>query len=170
MDNLEKLSDVLGTKPIRAYYRGSNIKGPSDKPNELGQAPRTEAFASAFRLDVLPAGYDRNYSHITLGKLFFEHKPGTAGVATGLQARVAMFGGAKSGITRPGETYASDRGADSLAGMLVHELSHHVCNTVDAVLPVGSPNPGGKCYGKNCCIWLAQQQPADAITNADNYE
>ena len=169
-DNFKRLSDVLGTKPIRAYYRGSHIKGPSDKPNEPGKAPTTEAFASAFRLAVLPAGYDRNFSHITLGKLFFAHKAKTAGVAPGIQARVAMFGGAVGNLSRPGDPYASDRGADSLAGVLVHELSHHVCNTVDAVLPVGSPNPGGKCYGKNCCAWLAQHRPADAITNADSYE
>ena len=68
--NLKTLADVLGTKPIRVYYRGTNIKGPSDKPNEQGVAPKNDAFASAFKFSVLPASYDRTFSHVTLGENF----------------------------------------------------------------------------------------------------
>jgi len=170
--NLKTLNDVLGASPICVYYRGSRVTGkqPSDKPNENDKMNKSTAFASAFRRTDLPGVYDRAYAHVTLAEKFFNYNTQKDGVSSQLQARVAMFGGAKANLSRPGKTYASTSGKDSIAGALVHELSHNLCNTDDITLPVGSPDPGEDCYGHDNCIWLKNNRPADAIKNADNYE
>lgn len=168
--NLKKLTDVLGTTPIRLYYRGTNIKGPSDKPNEDGAAPTSQAFASAFKLSKLPASYDRKFSHVTLGEKFFNFRAQSPGVGGQIANQVAMFGGAAARLTRPNTTFATTTGTNSIGGVLVHELSHHVCDTEDIALPAGSPNAGNKCYGQGNCRWLAANVPGDAIKNADTYE
>jgi hypothetical protein len=170
--NLKTLNDVLGARPICVYYRGSRVTGkqPSDKPNDNGSMNKSTAFASAFKRTDLPAVYDSTYAHVTLAEKFFNYKTKNAGVSGKLQARVAMFGGAKANLSRPGKTYASTSGKDSIAGALVHELSHNLCDTDDITLPVGSPSPGNDCYGHTNCTWLKNNRPADAINNADNYE
>jgi len=169
--NLKKLSDVLGTKPICVYYRGSNLKGPSDEAGENTVAPKETAFAAAWTATNMPAELDRTCAHVVLGEKFFNYKGTQAGVGGGIADRVAMFGGAKDGLTRPSrEAYASSTGADSLAGVLVHELSHNICDTDDVELKAPSPNAGEPCYGKTDCKWLAEHVPDDAINNADNYE
>jgi len=169
--NLKSLTDVLGATPIRVYYRGSNIKGPSDKPNEVGAAPKNTAFASAFRSAVVPAGYDRAFAHVTLGEKFFNYKAEQAGVDAGISARVAVFGAVNPKLSRPTTAFASTTGKDSISGVLVHELSHHICDTLDIDLPANHPTaPGKKCYGQVKCKWLATNVPADAIRNADSYE
>lgn len=169
--NLKSLTDVLGATPIRVYYRGSNIKGPSDKPNEPGAAPKKEAFASAHRSGVIPASFDRAFAHITLGEKFFNYRADTAGVGAGISAQVAVFGAVNPNLTRPTTAFASTSGTNSTAGVLIHELSHHICDTQDIELPANHPTAAGKkCYGQVKCKWLATNVPADAIRNADSYE
>ncbi len=172
--NLKKLSDVLGSKPICVYYRGTNLKGPSDEAGENKAAPKETAFAAAWRTEDMPADLKRafstTFSHVVLGEKFFNYKGKRTGVASNIAARVAMFGPVRTGLTRPTETYASTTGSDSVAGVLVHELSHNICNTDDVELPSPSPNAGEDCYGQENCKWLAQHVPAGAIKNADTYE
>lgn len=45
----------------------------------------------------------------------------------------------------------------SQIGVLFHEFTHAIFNTVDTV------------YGRDACIQLARQSPEDAVRNADNY-
>jgi len=156
--NLKSLTDVLGTKPIRVYYRGKKIKGPSDKPNEHDAAEELgDAYGSAFRLSSIPAEYDKTYSHLTLGTPFFK---------TG-----AMDAAARK-----------DAGEPELrpAGTLVHELSHNICDTQDVEMPPASfaahpdwqkeDGHGAKAYFEEKCHWLAQNAPELAINNADSYD
>jgi uncharacterized Zn-binding protein involved in type VI secretion len=62
-----------------------------------------------------------------------------------------------------------DTGENSRAGTIVHELSHFrdVGGTKDVVHPACG---GKKCYGTTNAENLAKQSPADAQTNADNFE
>jgi hypothetical protein len=53
---------------------------------------------------------------------------------------------------------------DSIAGVIIHELSHAICSTEDVIYN------GAKTYGPKKCHALAGADPALAITNADSYE
>ena len=44
------------------------------------------------------------------------------------------------------------------------DVLNTVLNTVDYILPNGAT-----CYGRDNCQWLAQNDPGNAIRNADNY-
>ena len=67
-----------------------------------------------------------------------------------------------------------------LAGTLVHELSHNICDTQDVEMPPASfaahpdwrkeDGQGVKCYFEEKCQWLANNVPDLAINNADNYD
>jgi hypothetical protein len=54
-------------------------------------------------------------------------------------------------------------------GTIIHELSHLVSSTLDVQTGVGADNRSVTCYGAMFCLRLASLQPANAITNADNY-
>lgn len=134
--NLKKLHDTIATKPIRLYYRGPKVKGPEDKPQKSVAATPLSAFASAFTASDLPGFYDRKFGHVTLGQTFFD--------------------GTK---TTPG-------GKDSFGGVLLHELSHHICDTADEE----RPDNNEETYGHDDCKWLATNYPVLACNNADNLE
>ncbi len=53
---------------------------------------------------------------------------------------------------------------DSMGGVMIHELSHAICQTADVVYQ------GIVTYGEDRCQLLAQGDPDLAITNADCYE
>lgn len=56
-------------------------------------------------------------------------------------------------------------GQDSQTGTIIHELSHLIGHTVDAVIPGGAV----VAYGEAACKTLVAANPALAMTNADNY-
>lgn len=134
--NLKKLHDAIATKPIRLYYRGPKTKGPEDKPRKSDAATPLGAFASAFTASSLPPYYDTKFGHVTLGNLFFN------------------------------KTKTTTSSQDSIGGVLLHELSHHICDTDD----VKRPDTHKETYGQDDCKWLATNHPPLAIKNADNYE
>jgi len=63
-------------------------------------------------------------------------------------------------------TKSSIYGFDSMAGVVIHELSHTICDTDDEVYP-GTTT---ECYGEDLCQRLALNYPEKAVNNADNYE
>jgi hypothetical protein len=184
LGNLKLINAELYKKPVVLFYRGMRISGnlPGDKPNENGAATTSTAFASAFRATALPASYDRSFSYITLGQKFFGFSGGNVSASKPMQApsqgilnRVAALNNAAglqggSALTavakRPQAPSTTISGNDSIGGVLLHELSHHLCNTKDEV----HPGTGQQTYGTASCLTLATGWPALAINNADNYE
>lgn len=63
-------------------------------------------------------------------------------------------------------------GSDNQAGVLLHELSHFrdVGGTTDVTRPPGVLPIGEVAYGQQNALWLANNDPADALKNADNFE
>lgn len=53
---------------------------------------------------------------------------------------------------------------DSIAGVIIHELTHAICGTDDVVYK------GVQTYGPALCDRLARERPDLAINNADTYE
>ncbi len=51
----------------------------------------------------------------------------------------------------------------SVAGVLLHEVSHNAVGTTDHVVS------GQAMYGPNFCSWLARTNPAKTVDNADSY-
>lgn len=58
------------------------------------------------------------------------------------------------------------KGADSVAGTLIHELSHNICSTMDHK----NVSDTSDCYGLEDCLELAELKPSRAFYNADNIE
>jgi hypothetical protein len=177
--NLKTLNDQLFLKQVIVYYRGLRVSGPTDDAADaqLLAQPR-DAFAAAWNANSRSIkSYNRNFAHIEVGRKFFSFTGKNAGqdfgvlqgVSPGIANRIqALTGGTATAVTRlPAAPRASVSGTDSLGGVLIHELSHHLCGTADEVMP-GTVNT--KAYGQNKCTTLAAQAPNKAINNADNYE
>jgi hypothetical protein len=130
------------TSDIKLYYRGdeSLIGKRNDYPNKTGNLTAADV-----------SGYAESFSGaknniIGLCKLFFEKEDATQ------RAKMNL------------------RGADSVGGTLVHELSHNLCETKDH-----EGMDGGACYGTEDCLKLAGLPakpglPRRAWYNADNIE
>lgn len=67
--------------------------------------------------------------------------------------------------SRTGARVLSTNGYSSAGGVLLHELSHNLCDTEDHRLESGK-----ECYGVADCRLLAEQSPHRAWDNADSIE
>ena len=57
----------------------------------------------------------------------------------------------------------------SIAGTILHELTHFLCSTADEVHSVCTGWDGGKCYGNANVKALAGTDQTKACNNADSY-
>ena len=63
--------------------------------------------------------------------------------------------------------YKTSTDRDSAFQTVAHELSHLLMGTKDHPWQSGQEKP--KCYGEEKCRWLASNNDARALTNADNW-
>lgn len=135
-DNLQKIHKALCERTVKLYYRGAKAQGGSDLP-----------IAEPWSVDGL----------IHPGSFF--------GAAWPVQP--AAFDQTKTHMLLGSAFFDTLRhGADSTAGVIIHELSHAICQTKDEI----HPGTGQTCYGHVVCQDIAQNHVALAINNADNYE
>jgi hypothetical protein len=122
---INDIHGALSGKPVILYYRGDKAQGHSDCAAEPGNITGEDYFGATWRPASMPAVLNKAFSHIFLGKTFFE---------------------------------SGAYGQDSIVGVIIHELSHAISDTVDIV------------YGPQLCQQLARERPDDAVKNADCYE
>jgi hypothetical protein len=121
---------------INVYYRDAETKGkPNDYPDGAGK--------TITERDV--SGYAESSSG---------DRDGVIGLCRAFFAK-----------ERKGNRKINLKGFDSVGGVLIHELSHNLCNTDDHEL-----NDGTDAYETANCGQLATEAPSRAWYNADNIE
>lgn len=152
---LKKLHDSIATKPICLYYRGPKAKGPQDEPHTSALNTPDDSFAEAYTEETIQRlpQFDKKFNHITLCKAFFARHKKVTNSKKGTVKNVTI-------------TSTKMKGYDSVPGVLLHELTHHVCNTEDET----RPDNGEATYGTADCTWLKNNHVDLAANNADNYE
>lgn len=130
--------DDFITSDINVYYRGDNslLGKPNDYPGK-----------SALKLN----------NHDLSG--FAESFSGMQNSIVGLCS--LFFAKDKKNSVKMNRT-----GRDSVAGTLIHELSHNICATRDHA----TYDDTATCYGVGGCLNLASNKPSRAFYNADNIE
>ena len=158
--NIDKIYSALTRKPVLLYYRGSKVKGNciDDSPMPTGKAEASGAVAFTYGAGVMA-------SHPTL--LPFRNQPKCTAVTHVWLGGAAFNTGASGPTTTGGKRAVS--GTMSIAGTLLHELSHFLCDTEDEGHPLCVGWASNKCYGPANVSRLAGADTTKACNNADNY-
>jgi hypothetical protein len=140
LDNIRDIYDALYGRPVVLYYRGASAAvGPSDCPGDNDSSRPEDFFGATWNKKALEARYKKG-----LNKEYTHVFLGEEFYST-----VTEFN-------------------DSMAGVVIHELSHAICGTEDVTIVID--NKSYDAYGVDLCHRLASSRPEDAIKNADNYE
>jgi hypothetical protein len=157
--NIEKIHAVLTRKPVLLYYRGTRVGGIDDSGDFSGAASSTGSVAETWT-DSQISNVNSNLhvyktdakcssvSHVWLGTAAFEKGASGPSSTSGKRAVV---------------------GEMSIAGTILHELSHLICSTADEADPVCNGWTGNKCYGSANVKTLATTDQTKACNNADSY-
>jgi hypothetical protein len=147
-ENIQKLHKALGTKPVALYYRGEKVRGIDNSPDPTGRVSPATGIAETWSRGAQARGINLHvyqndracapFSHIWLCKGAFE----------------------KNAVTHRKRQVT---GSMSIAGTILHELSHYHCNTNDRG-PFATEH-----YGDGNCQPLAGNNPDYAVNNADSY-
>lgn len=141
-NNIELLHNVLSSKPVSVYYRGPKAEGIDDSPDPTGSASPSDDVASTWAHTTRRGTFHRyqndpvctRFSHVWFGEDAFD--------------RDQRISGAHG----------------SIAGAILHELSHYHCDT-NGTAPYNTEH-----YGATACHNLANNDPAYACRNADSYQ
>lgn len=135
-NNIRALHDALNSKPVVLYYRGDKVSGPTDCDAETG--------------NLAPPAADKQYFGAAWKP---QHLPPELDKKFTYIFLGELFFSTSSVFSQ-----------DSIAGVIIHELSHSICGTDDVIYK------GGPTYGADACKVLATEKPQLAVHNADSYE
>jgi len=155
--NIGKIYKALTTKPVLLYYRGSKVGGIDDSADSSGAASSTTSVAETWtdtQLTNIPSLHSyKNEAkcaavvHIWMGNAAFTAASGPAST------------GGKRAVS----------GQMSIAGTILHEISHYACATADESHALCTWGSSDKCYGSVNVAALATADVTKACNNADSY-
>lgn len=156
--NIDKIYTAITTKPVFLYFRGGAVKGIDDSADNAGLAASTTSVAETWtdtQLTNIPSLHSYKneakcaaVTHIWMGAAAF--RSGASGPKST---------GGKRGVT----------GSMSIAGTILHEISHYACATADESHAVCHWGTSDKCYGDANVGALAVADQVKACNNADSY-
>jgi hypothetical protein len=156
--NINKIYKALTTKPVLLYYRGDKVAGVDDSADSTGAAKSTTSVAETWT--------DTQLTNIP--SLHSYKNEAKCSAVTHIWMGSAAFTTGSSGPQSTGGKRAVS-GKMSIAGTILHEISHYACATADEADPVCLGWGGGKCYGNANVAALANADPVKACNNADSY-
>ena len=157
-DNINAIYKALTTKPVLLYYRGSKVKGIDDSGDTSGKASSTTSVAETWtdaQLTNIPSLHA------------YKNEPKCAAVLHVWMGSAAFESGSSGPSSTGGKRAIS--GNMSIAGTILHEISHYACSTADESHAVCSWGSSDKCYGTANVTALATADVVKACNNADSY-
>jgi hypothetical protein len=143
-DNLRAMYLDATHRTLKIYYRGPGAKGKLDDKPGLGyHSPYVQLMDEPLLYGCFTPGWgdpgELDRTHVVLGGRFFSHCEERAN--------------------------PNDVERMSGAGVVIHELSHAVCNTKD----IDGRDNVKVLYGPRKCKAAAIERPDSVVNNADNY-
>jgi hypothetical protein len=156
--NINKIYKALTSKPVLLYYRGSKVAGIDDSADNTGKVSSTTSVAETWtdtQLTNIPSLH--SYKNEAKCSAVLHIWMGSAAFDTGA-----------SGPTSTGGKRAIS-GNMSIAGTILHEISHYACATEDETDVVCNWGASKSCYGIANVNALAVADVVKACNNADSY-
>lgn len=156
--NINKVYKALTTKPVLLYYRGGKVAGVDDSADSTGGAKSTTSVAETWT--------DTQLTNIA--SLHSYKNEAKCSAVTHIWMGSAAF---ETGASGPSSTGGkrSVSGSMSIAGTILHEISHYACTTADEGNAVCTWGSTDKCYGSANVKALAAANVTQACNNADSY-
>ncbi|MFO1272938.1 MAG: M35 family metallo-endopeptidase [Rubrivivax sp.] len=156
--NIDKIYRALTGKPVLLYYRGAKAAGIDDSADSTGAASSTTSVAETWT--------DTQLTNIA--SLHSYKNEAKCSAVTHIWMGSAAFTTGASGPKSTGGKRAVS-GDMSIAGTILHEISHYACSTADEGDAVCSWGSSDKCYGRANVEALAAADVVKACNNADSY-
>ncbi|MDE2145279.1 MAG: hypothetical protein KGJ24_01175 [Burkholderiales bacterium] len=156
--NIDKIYKALTTKPVLLYYRGTKVAGIDDSADSTGAAKSTTSVAETWtdtQLTNIPSLHS------------YKNEAKCAAVTHIWMGSAAFESGASGPKSTGGKRAVS--GNMSIAGTILHEISHYACATADESASVCQWGSTDKCYGSANVQALAAADVVKACNNADSY-
>jgi hypothetical protein len=156
--NITKIYKSLTSKPVLLYYRGGKVKGIDDSADSTGKAAPTTSVAETWTDTQLTNNANlHSYKNEAKCSAVVHIWMGSAAFETGSSGPKST--GGKRAVS----------GDMSIAGTILHEMSHYACATADEGDPACVGWSGNKCYGSANVQALASANVVKACNNADSY-
>jgi len=156
--NIDKIYTALTTKPVLLYYRGTKVKGIDDSADNAGLVSSSTSVAETWT--------DTQLTNIP--SLHSYKNEAKCSAVTHIWMGSAAFSSGASGPASTGGKRAVS-GDMSIAGTILHEMSHYACATADESHAVCQWGASDKCYGSTNVGALAAADQVKACNNADSY-